>query len=141
MVSSSLLHCSKIIYIHFVASRLDCSHSNMTSSLHRLWLDLQIDETKNQTIVDTYKQMTDSISQICYLNKSLLEHAFPSLKAGLNSFMKRELGKLTEVKSHFDSLSGSLTEALSKKAAINKNKVQVFEQLFDCIYYLFSGVT
>lgn len=34
------------------------------------------------------------------------------------------MGKLNETKSHFESLSVSLNEALAKKAAINKHKVQ-----------------
>uniref|UniRef100_A0A1I8BL30 Arf-GAP with coiled-coil, ANK repeat and PH domain-containing protein 2 n=1 Tax=Meloidogyne hapla TaxID=6305 RepID=A0A1I8BL30_MELHA len=73
---------------------------------------------------DTYKQMSDSLSQIVYLNKSLVDTAYPSLKNGFESFMRRELGKLNEVKSHFNNLSSSLSEALLKKAAINKNKFQ-----------------
>lgn len=36
----------------------------------------------------------------------------------------RDLGKLNEVKLHFENLSSSLTDALSKKAAINKHKTQ-----------------
>jgi hypothetical protein len=88
-------------------------------------MDLQIEETKDKIATETFNKMSDSFSQIVYLNKSLVEHAYPSLKAGFESFLKKELGKLSEVKSHFDNLSSSLSEALSKKAAINKNKIQV----------------
>uniref|UniRef100_A0A915NAM5 Uncharacterized protein n=1 Tax=Meloidogyne javanica TaxID=6303 RepID=A0A915NAM5_MELJA len=103
----------------FVASLYD-----LTVALNRLWLDMQIDENKNRMALDTYKQMSDSLSQIVYLNKSLVDSAYPSLKTGFESFMRRELGKLNEVKSHFNNLSSSLSEALLKKAAINKNKFQ-----------------
>uniref|UniRef100_A0A914LYW0 Uncharacterized protein n=1 Tax=Meloidogyne incognita TaxID=6306 RepID=A0A914LYW0_MELIC len=103
----------------FVASLYD-----LTVALNRLWLDMQIDENKNKMALDTYKQMSDSLSQIVYLNKSLVDSAYPSLKTGFESFMRRELGKLNEVKSHFNNLSSSLSEALLKKAAINKNKFQ-----------------
>lgn len=35
-----------------------------------------------------------------------------------------ELAKVNETRSHFENLSGSLSEALSKKASIHRNKVQ-----------------
>ena len=100
-------------------------------ALNRLWLDMQVDEVKDKMASDTYKQMSDSLSQIVYLNKSLVDTAYPSLKTGFESFMRRELGKLNEVKSHFNNLSSSLSEALLKKAVINKNKFQVILENYD----------
>lgn len=99
--------------------------SNLTVSLNRLWQDLQIDEAKDKVVAETFKEISEALSQIVYLNKSLVEHAYPSLKTGFESFIKRELGKLNEVRNQFNTLSSSLSDALSKKAAINKNKIQV----------------
>ncbi|KAF7635551.1 hypothetical protein Mgra_00005093 [Meloidogyne graminicola] len=119
-----------VIYINpFIYNGQYCRHiskhlSDLTVALNRLWLDMQIDEIQDKMASDIYKQMSDSLSQIVYLNKSLVDTAYPSLKAGFESFMRRELGKLNEVKSHFNNLSSSLSEALLKKASINKHKFQ-----------------
>uniref|UniRef100_A0A914H2P7 Uncharacterized protein n=1 Tax=Globodera rostochiensis TaxID=31243 RepID=A0A914H2P7_GLORO len=104
---------------------LNSSFYNLTVLLNRLWQDMGINEdVKQKPAVETYRQLLDTLTQVISLNRALVEHAYPALKAGFDTYLKRELGKLSDVKTHFNSLSASLSEALSKKAAISRNKVQ-----------------
>uniref|UniRef100_A0A183BSQ4 Arf-GAP domain-containing protein n=1 Tax=Globodera pallida TaxID=36090 RepID=A0A183BSQ4_GLOPA len=104
---------------------LNSSFYNLTVLLNRLWQDMGINEdVKQKPAVETYRQLLDTLTQVISLNRALVEHAYPALKAGFDTYLKRELGKLSDVKTHFNSLSASLSEALSKKAGISRNKVQ-----------------
>lgn len=60
--------------------------SNLTASLNGLWSDMNIeDDTANET----YKMMSDALSQIVHLNKSLMELTYPSLRVTLENFLKK----------------------------------------------------
>ncbi|KAI1710014.1 BAR domain of APPL family domain-containing protein [Ditylenchus destructor] len=96
------------------------SFYNLTASLNGLWTDMDVDEPTAQ---DTHKLMSDALAQLVHLNKSLVESAYPALRIGLE-FLRNDLSKLNETRSQFDSLSSSLSDALAKKASINKNKTQ-----------------
>ncbi|KAL3113706.1 hypothetical protein niasHT_016796 [Heterodera trifolii] len=103
---------------------LNSSFYNLTVLLNRLWQDMGIEEASEKSAVETYRQLLDTLTQIISLNRSLVDHAYPALKTGFDTYLKRELGKLSETRAHFNSLSASLSEALSKKAAIGRNKAQ-----------------
>uniref|UniRef100_A0A914EAG8 Uncharacterized protein n=1 Tax=Acrobeloides nanus TaxID=290746 RepID=A0A914EAG8_9BILA len=97
------------------------SFYNLTASTNSLWSDMEIDDP---LAASTYKTLSDALAQIIHLNKYLIEYSFPGIKMRMSSFVKNELVKVNETKSHFENLASSFSDALSKKASINKNKVQ-----------------
>lgn len=60
--------------------------SNLTVALNTLWQDLEIKETGAN---ESYSSLSDAFGQIVHLNKSIIEHSYPALRAGLDSYLKK----------------------------------------------------
>uniref|UniRef100_A0A915EIM6 Uncharacterized protein n=1 Tax=Ditylenchus dipsaci TaxID=166011 RepID=A0A915EIM6_9BILA len=96
---------------------------NLTASLNSLWTDMGT-EKEDPAASHTYQLISDAMSQIVNLNRSLVDYSYPELRMALETFLNNDLAKLNENRKLFDNLSSSLADALAKKAAINKSKTQ-----------------
>ncbi|VDN02897.1 unnamed protein product [Thelazia callipaeda] len=66
------------------------------------------------------KSLSDVFAQIVHIYKSFVEQSFLAITNNLTVFLKNERSKVTETRCHFESLSNSLDEALSKRAAVHR---------------------
>ncbi|CAG9532161.1 unnamed protein product [Cercopithifilaria johnstoni] len=66
------------------------------------------------------KSLSDVFAQVAHIYKSFVEQSHLTIADSLISFLKNERSKVTETRCHFESLSNSLDEALSKRAAVHR---------------------
>uniref|UniRef100_A0A1I7YMH4 PH domain-containing protein n=1 Tax=Steinernema glaseri TaxID=37863 RepID=A0A1I7YMH4_9BILA len=69
-----------------------------------------------------FKQISDAYAQTVHLHKVYVEQANATLSANLTAYLKNELTKVNDAKSHFENLSSTLDENLAKKATISRHK-------------------
>lgn len=70
----------------------------------------------------SFQGLTDAYSSTCSLFKNYHDESTLVVYNKLNQFIKQDLAKLVTSRTHFDSMSTSLDEALQKNATISRQR-------------------